>query len=61
VGLNEKLKVREAIEEELVITRKTVEISEVARSELHGHLEDSSRKTLEEAEKNKKYQDIIIH
>lgn len=35
--------------------------AERARSELHQNLEEAASRTLEEAEKNKKYQDIIIH
>ena len=34
--------------------------SDKARTDLHQALEESARYTLEEAEKNKKYQDIII-
>ena len=55
VGLNEKLKVREDIEEDLQNARKQLESSDRARTELHLHLEESARRALEEAEKNKKY------
>ena len=61
VGLNQKLKVREDIEEDLHNARKLLEDAERARSDLHLHLEEAARRALEEAEKNKRYQDIIIH
>ena len=35
--------------------------SEKARRELQTSLEEAARRASEEAEKNKKYQDIIIH
>jgi len=42
VGLSEKLKVREDIEEDLDDARKLLQDAERARSELHHHLEESS-------------------
>ena len=61
VGLNQKLKVREDLEEDLANARKQVQDGERARAELHFNLEEAARRALEEAEKNKKYQDIIIN
>ena len=61
VGLNEKLKVKEDIEEDLYHSRKLLEENERGRKQLHYALEEGARKQNEEAEKNKKYQDIIIH
>jgi len=61
VGLNEKLKVREDIEQDVVQARQTLVVSEQSRTTLHFQLEESGRKTVEEAEKNKKFQEIIIN
>lgn len=55
VALNEKLKVKEDLEEDLKNNRKLLEESEMARKELQQNLENASRRADEEAEKNKKY------
>lgn len=60
VGLNEKLQVKEDIEEDLLNARQLLAENERGRKQLHLHLEETARKIVEEAEKNKKYQDIII-
>ncbi|CDW87552.1 gas2 domain containing protein [Stylonychia lemnae] len=60
VGLNEKLKVREDLEQDLAHSRAQTQNAEQARTILHQQLEEAARRALEEAEKNKKYQDILI-
>ena len=60
MGLNEKLKVREDLEEDLQSARVLTSDAERARTELHLHLEQAAWHAQEESEKNKKYQDIII-
>ena len=55
VGLNEKLKVKEDIEDDLKNSRRCLDESERARRQLQTSLEDAARRSLEEAEKNKKY------
>jgi hypothetical protein len=61
VALNEKLKVREDLDEDLRNIRMQLDSAEKARTELQGYLEDAAHRALEEAEKNKKYQNIIIN
>lgn len=60
VGLNEKLKVREDLEQDVYNQKILTTDAERARTELHQHLESAAHKASDEAEKNKKYQDIII-
>jgi hypothetical protein len=55
VGLNEKLKVKEDIEQDFFNARRQLEENDRARKVLHHQLEDAARRALEEAEKNKKY------
>ena len=55
VGLNEKLKVKEDIAEDLHNARRQLEENDRARKVLHQQLEDAARRALEEGEKNKKY------
>ena len=60
VGLNEKLKVREDVEQDAVNAREALEVSTQQRTELHVRLEESRRLMFEEAEKNKKFQEIVV-
>jgi hypothetical protein len=55
VGLNEKLQVKEDIEEDLFNARALLQENERGRRQLHLHLEETARKIIEEAEKNRKY------
>ncbi len=60
VGLNEKLKVKEDIERDLENEKKVNAEHSKAREELHRQLEEAARKAIEEADKNKRFQDIIL-
>ncbi len=55
VGLNEKLKVKEDIEQDLANARLINQEHEKSRRYLQIQLEEAAKKILEEAEKNKKY------
>lgn len=60
VGLSEKVRVREDIEQDLHHQRVLNAENDQARKLMHHDLEGAAQQMRQEAEKNKKYQELMI-
>lgn len=60
VSLDQKTKVIDDVQRELVTNRQSLDSSEQARDDLHAQLREYIRRSEEDAKKNKEYQDTLL-